>query len=848
MSLATVGTSGLKSGLALGDLANNIASATQGLLTAFGLAQPNPVFKEFLDQGITSTFQREQWYKTPSQGFYSFSVDKVGQGVVSEFPAFIQNIQSTFGTVSNLIKGESSDVVFGEFKLPITPQEITQTEDFAVSIKPTQGGTVVNHSGNKYKTLTISGTTGVQPNKGLLGVYKGTGLAIGKPDELQYRSGYEVFQHFRQWMRSYHEVKSNSGSEELRMLFRNYKDWEFLYVEPIKFTMKRDANKPLLYNYSIQFKVLGVQIIEKPLFDLVVSKLNEIAVAGINSYVLVKKNKAVTEYVTGTITDFQDSYNNLVFALKAANKKDLKLSELTTSDVEKLSNKECLPVINKIGQAMTNKSKDTETAEKNGYGYGLTGDPAGDGAKLIKAAKNPSTSDLASAKATLNQLLVQEPALMTNISLDVLPTALKQDLSIKQVNTALISKVAVKNIQDKAVAISNKLAEGVGLGDSTYDQIFGLTSTITPTSQSAVTDEQFEAMYAFSQIINSIDGVLSTDQMFDTNAQLFKQSNATNGADSAGVGIFSFPSPASGTKEGFLQAGVTLEDIALLELGDASRWTEIAELNNLKAPYIVTALDLLGPNYSVQSVNYTNPTQIRDLQISYFFQIPTTPSPAGAWAGKGNYIADFLGGDPTQAANWRFIYPDIGTLIQVIGTQEYFRFDGSLWGVVDALTFNIDGVLKPGDRLIIPSASTPPLQTQIQGPRDNPLTNNLSAAQKSLSVDLRLTEQMDLDLTPSGDLNVAVGSDNGAQAIILKLLYEKGSLKKFPSIGTNLTPGKKMPDIATIRTDLTTSLLQDSRIKNVTKINIIQQSGTLMLSFDVIFNDVQQPIPISIPI
>ena len=35
-----------------------------------------------------------------------------------------------------------------------------QTEMFAHSIKPTQGGTVVTHSGNKYKSLKVSGTTG----------------------------------------------------------------------------------------------------------------------------------------------------------------------------------------------------------------------------------------------------------------------------------------------------------------------------------------------------------------------------------------------------------------------------------------------------------------------------------------------------------------------------------------------------------------------------------------------------------------------------------------------------------------------------------------------------------------
>jgi hypothetical protein len=83
---------------------------------------------------------------------------------------------------------------------------------------------------------------------------------------------------------------------------------------------------------------------------------------------------------------------------------------------------------------------------------------------------------------------------------------------------------------------------------------------------------------------------------------------------------------------------------------------------------------------------------------------------------------------------------------------------------------------------------------------------------------------------------------------VLKLLYEKGSLKKFPGIGTNLTPGKVQPDIAALRADVSASLLQDTRIKKVTKINLIQENSTTTLSFEVLFNDIAQPVPINIPI
>jgi hypothetical protein len=827
------------SALGLADLANNLASATKGLATAVGLANAEPQFPEYTAQGITADFQREHWYKNPTQGLYSFSVNTIGDAAISELPAF-DNIKSLFTDFF------SNNGNFGEFKLPITPQEISQVEDFAVSIKPTQGGTVINHSGNKYKTLTISGTTGVQPFRGLLGVYKDTGLAIGKPDELKYRSGYEVFQHFRQWMRSYHETKAQPGKENLRMVFRNYKDWEFLYVEPLKFTMKRDAHKPLLYNYHIQLRVIGILTLEKPLFDLAVAKLNEISVAMVNSYVLLKKNKDITEFYTGVITDFELSLNNLKYALKAATKEDITLSEFTKSDTKKLSFKETLQVLGAVGKAMGEVATDVKTAEDSGT-TAENDDPATKAQGLNFLANTPSGTNSDSAKAELNSLLDSEPGLLTKIGLDKIPAKVRQDIKLQQEAAALISRVKVAEIQKQTQEISNKLAEGLGLGDDTYNQIFGLTPTVTNV-QSEVTDDQFEMLYALHLTETAIDGILSSDEMFDRNADRFKKTSASNSADSLGQGVFSFPNPNGAVKEGFVPDGLNLEEIALSELGDSTRWTEIVELNGLKPPYILSRADTLSPNYSVSGVNFTSPTQIRDLQINQFYLIPAFPIPGGAWAGKGNYLATYVGGNANTTSSWRFLYPDDGTTIQLVPTAQYFQFKNQEWTEIFKEDFLTDGVLRPGDKIKIPSSAPKPTITPIQGPRDNPYTNNLSSAERSLGVDLRLTEKLDLDLTPSGDLNVVYGVANGAQAIVLKLLYEKGALKDFPTIGTSLTPGKKIPDIATVRSDLLTSLLQDTRIKNVTKINLIQENNSISLSFEVIFNDLQQPVPITIPI
>ena len=120
---------------------------------------------------------------------------------------------------------------------------------FAHSIKPTQGGTVVTHSGNKYKSLKISGTTGISPFRGPSGASRDTGASLFSPGGLKFSSGYEVFITLRNYFKAYYEFK-NTGQldRNARLIFKNYKDGEFLVIELMNFNMKRSAED---HSYTI---------------------------------------------------------------------------------------------------------------------------------------------------------------------------------------------------------------------------------------------------------------------------------------------------------------------------------------------------------------------------------------------------------------------------------------------------------------------------------------------------------------------------------------------------------------------------------------------------------------------
>ena len=145
-----------------------------------------------------------------------------------------------------------------EFRLQINPQELSQDEIFAIEVTPTLRGVVVEHHGTVLKDIMISGTTGISPGRKEGGVNKKTGKPLLGSKSA--RSGFEEFHELRSYFRMYVESKrvDQRTDGEIRMIFKNYKDQEFLFVEPQKFSMKRSASRPFLYDYAIALKAIGV--------------------------------------------------------------------------------------------------------------------------------------------------------------------------------------------------------------------------------------------------------------------------------------------------------------------------------------------------------------------------------------------------------------------------------------------------------------------------------------------------------------------------------------------------------------------------------------------------------------
>lgn len=182
---------------------------------------------------------------------------------VTNFKAkYAQEWKKNAGYAFQVVRVDSDGYSFNEdgwqeFRLQIPPQELSQDEIFAIEVTPTLRGVLVEHHGQILKDIAISGTTGISPNRA-----EGGASNDGRPVLQVGHSGYEEFHELRSFFRVYVESKRvddrKSTDGELRMIFKNFKDDEYLYVEPIKFGMKRSAKRPFLYDYAIQMKGIGV--------------------------------------------------------------------------------------------------------------------------------------------------------------------------------------------------------------------------------------------------------------------------------------------------------------------------------------------------------------------------------------------------------------------------------------------------------------------------------------------------------------------------------------------------------------------------------------------------------------
>lgn len=708
----------------LAQLARNIESSIAGVGQLLGLTKTPqgpgayPGIGEEGKSGVGKVLNKispENWNKSKTQAGESFYVF----GVVDK-----KDVNKPLGG-------------FSDFPLPLNPTEINQDELPAISIKPTQGGTHVQHGGIRYGDLVISGTTGVHPGRGAGGVRQKNGLAIAQDQsKLTSKSGYEVFLLLRNWFKAYYQFKHiNAGdAKNARLVFKNFKDGEILAVELTRFTMKRSASRKTLYDYTLNFTILARMEHVSPAEDTsVFAKIDNVVNTAIDA---VDTARGVFLQTQDTLRQIESAYESTIvepmrktaLAIKAFTGIGTVAADMGNKAIsETVSTAAALRIVSELKA----KQQAAKTATSNA-----------DIDTRISSASLPASNITAQSIVQLGR----ESDILMAVDSSDFPTSTQEVLAQDQADALELPRSFFEDARANLIRVRDNAADAFNLGDSTFDSQFGRVPTSKAESTKQVTDQEFALLGAFEKAIEGINFLLSTNAFFKSpyEQRIANVKALFDDGELGGVQAL------SAVKELIMPTGTDLERIASQELGDYTRWIEIVELNNLKPPYVVQDLSDTTPN-----------------------------------------------------------------------------------------------VLKPGDRFLIP---TPIINGFGRTPttKERYINADLNAVERNLGIDFKVSDNFDLSLTNRGDLEIIRGAENAAQAVILKLSYEKGELLNHPELGVGLTPGSKGSPVNAIKTQLIQSLTQDPRFESVTDLTIFRENSEIRLKFRLKVKNVDTPVPVDL--
>lgn len=473
----------------------------------------------------------------------------------------------------------------GPYYLDIPPQAIQQKEIFSNQISATRKGVIVESEGVVFRDIVIQGTTGIMPGRrgnsnvpqsNLFtdptsppsppsGVDRNTGLS--RDPNTVVLSGYEEFLRLRQFFLKYAADKVAKDGN-LFLIFINEKDNQSLIVEPMEFTMTRDAKSPLTYNYRIVMKGIG---------DLNTVFSNEQDGTNNRGGILgfLEDVGNVSANVSAAIQQGRAAFNQSIRLLRRISQAvdttingPLRQVQFATEDV-----KDGVATTLALPEILVRNASDTVLNIRENYNdiEALLGLGA------FSAASVPPKEKPGQTVTTADREDLQQDYKTT---VDVLDR-------IENDEKVPIPRATLENTRNDLETLSNNLTDFVGLGDPSYDALKGRVSTIQADPLKVVSDDEFILMGEFLRVQESLNLALASNALFKPDAELaFENASEEFQNDNISEEQQIRIVKPNFVREVTIERNDTLERIAQREYGNALRWLDIVVLNSLKPPYI----------------------------------------------------------------------------------------------------------------------------------------------------------------------------------------------------------------------------------------------------------------------
>jgi hypothetical protein len=718
-------------------------------------------------------------------------------------------------TANITVKGGNSNAIvnfegIGQkwvFTLPISPQQLNITDQFAINTTATLRGILEEHSGVRFKLISAAGTMGVWPYRqsvskppsspGILqsvfgGTIEGavalvdqvkrvintatTGHPAEKPakkrpetsDQGPTSTGYYQALALQQFLEQYAEAKKDPKNAGWRLVFDIPKQNQSFVVTPMQFTWQQSVNKPLEIMYQLQFKAWrrvdlkqsisptrpDIQSISPGILQRI---LNTISEARRTTSAAIDLIGAVRSDVTKPLDVLRQTS---LFV------KDLAGVAVTAADLPFQIQKDYASSIRESLSIIRNSLATTSSNPSVRSALSALGASAGitEGLSLAAVAGGQLGIQAAQAQSIdpANNIFNEPESnfdLMNEVSVFSMPLNNAQQAQVDDIidDARGITVDDLRSFRNTIQELALQISNNFGAGDSYYSQIYNRP---TPNTRiQPMTLDEFDILRTLYDVMQSYDILTATTEVDD----LQKKTNMEYVAGLADLAGIPFELPTSKILVP-VPFGLTIEAIAARYLGDPQRWIEIATLNNLRDPYI----DENGFKLSLLS-NATG----RQITVS---------STDNLYVGQRVVLGS---SSQTQVAR-RILGID-----RLSDTSFLITLDGEAnldnYVIADAayLQAYLPGTVNSQQKIFIPSA----LEVS-DDPNIIPPASVSSDPLVGLSkVDWLLTDSGDIAVNSFGDIRLSAGITNIIQALKIKFGTKKGTIITHPEFGLGLTPG-----------------------------------------------------------
>lgn len=753
------------------------------------------------------------------------------------------------------------------FQLPISPQQLSITNQFAISNSATLRGIVEEHGGTKYKMINMSGTFGVwpyrnnadgqlQPKSSLQTLFGGSinafsnlqtniqrtiSVAKGqnpnkKPDSADVSAteagyagtGYAQALLLDQFLEQYSERKKNNPDwSSFRLALDLPKQNQTYLVTPIQFTYNQGADSPNEYKFSLQLKAFRRVSLEGT------SKQGNTKLPNaLSANTLQRVLASITEArrTLGTafnlVRSVRSDINGPFTALRETSLFIKGISGLAASIVDLPGN---IVADAKFAIADSLSNLDQAALQAKAITAKLTGDldkmkefkKEREGQPLPSAADSDASlrGSLSTKTSPINKLF-DTPAQNFDLFNQLDTTSVNFSPAVQDAIDQEIARVSLLTVDDiqahKATLqeLATQISNAFGTGDETYSRIYGKAAPKQRLQE--ITIDEYDILKKLYDVIQGFGVITMTDALNQNQNAAYEFVRAE--ALDADMVFEDSPSKVRAP----VPFGLAIEQIAARYLNNEERWIEIATLNALKSPYI----DEVGFFRTFLSNGDGRQFNINSSQDLYI----------------GQNIVLFSNSQPKQRRKIINIEKinETNFLVTVDGLNNLSIFTTSQKAQLQAY---LPGTVNSQDQIYIPS-DLPVPEDIVTRPIPATKEDDLVGLSK---VDFLMTDDNDIAIDAFGDFRLAYGLTNLFQALRLKLITEPGQLIRHPDFGSGLRPGSSNADVkaGNVYNILSALIAQDPRYTGIERLDIVQDGPFLIVNLSVFIANGLGVFPIS---